>query len=70
MDDPFVELVDLVERAVGLAREKYDANILSTESGFIAWVVIQELRRSGYKITSASGFSYPDVMGNTGPEAD
>jgi hypothetical protein len=66
MDHPFVELVDLIERAVDLARENYHAHSSGTENGMIAWVVTQELRRSGYRISSPTGFSYPDDMRSDG----
>jgi hypothetical protein len=63
MTRPFNDLVDLIERAVGLARDSYDPGAGRTENGSIAWVVTQELRRAGYKIVSPTGYSYPIDLG-------
>jgi hypothetical protein len=59
------ELVGLLESAVSLARQSYRPDIDSTEDGFIAWVILQELRRSKYRIVSATGFAYPDQPAET-----
>lgn len=66
MDHPFNELVDLIEQAVERAREKYRPGSSGTENGMIAWVVTQELRRSGYEIISPDGFRYPGDMRSDG----
>lgn len=61
-EHPFNELMDLLERAVKRARDHWKPGSKGTENGLIAWVVTQELRRSGYRITSPHGFIYPDDM--------
>ena len=62
MTHPFNDLVDLIEHAVGLARKSYEPGAEGSENGSIAWAVTQQLRRSGYKIVSPTGYSYPEEL--------
>lgn len=59
MSYPFNDLIDLIEGAVAKARGSWDPSSNGTENGMIAYVVSQELRRSGYKIIAPTGYSYP-----------
>ena len=57
----FVVLMSVIEQAIDHGLEHYSKDAPGTESGFMAWVVAQELRRAGYKITRpGTDFSYPD----------
>ena len=75
-EHPFSELVDLIERAVDLAKRHYaagqtelppgldlgDSTIRTSENGLVAWVVTQELRRSGTGLSRRPAMNTPRAL--------
>jgi hypothetical protein len=57
---PFVKLTDLIEQTIGVAREEFEPTQNNTEDGWVAFVILRQLARSGYEVSHPStGFVWP-----------